>query len=160
MCAFTGHRPERLPWGNDESQLACLELKIAISQALERVYSMGYREFACGMARGCDLYFAEAVMARQLTDPTVSLDAFLPCPEQADRWEETQRSRYYALLRKCRRVYLAEDGYQKGCMLKRNRMMLDKADLLISVFDGQGGGTGWAVGYANAIGVPVLPIWR
>ena len=86
VCAFTGHRPEKLPWGSDETDPRCLALKEQIADRVERAFSLGYREFCCGMARGCDQYFAEAVLALALREPEVALDAWLPCPEQADRW--------------------------------------------------------------------------
>ncbi len=35
-CCFTGHRPNKLPWGEDESDPRCLKLKADIAQALER----------------------------------------------------------------------------------------------------------------------------
>ena len=34
-CCFTGHRPDKLPWGEDESDPRCLRLKRAIAQAVE-----------------------------------------------------------------------------------------------------------------------------
>ena len=160
VCAFTGHRPEKLPWGSDETDPRCLALKEQIADRVERAFSLGYREFCCGMARGCDQYFAEAVLALALREPEVALDAWLPCPEQADRWLPADRRRYEDALRRCRHVFLTEPQYTEGCMLRRNRAMLRQAGLLISVYDGSGGGTGAALRYAAAIGVPVLPVWR
>ena len=52
-----------------------------------------------------------------------------------------------------------EPAYAPGCMLRRNRAMLQAADWLISVYDGSGGGTGAAVAYANRLGLPVEAIW-
>ena len=63
VCAFTGHRPERLPWGTDEGDLRCAALKTVLRQQLRALAARGCTTFLCGMARGCDLYFAEAVLA-------------------------------------------------------------------------------------------------
>ena len=62
-CCFTGHRPDKLPWGSRESDPRCLTLKRRLTQAVEGAYTQGMRHFICGMARGTDLYFAEAVLA-------------------------------------------------------------------------------------------------
>ena len=35
-CCFTGHRPDKLPWGEDESDPRCLRLKRAIAQAVRQ----------------------------------------------------------------------------------------------------------------------------
>ena len=33
-CCFTGHRPEKLPWGSDESDPRCTALKKKLSDAV------------------------------------------------------------------------------------------------------------------------------
>ena len=56
-CSFTGHRPEKLPWGEDESDIRCAELKERLFDAVLAAYDQGYRHFLCGMARGSDFWF-------------------------------------------------------------------------------------------------------
>ena len=55
-CAFTGHRPGKLPWGEDESDLRCIALKAKLRAAVESAIHEGMEHFICGMAEGCDLY--------------------------------------------------------------------------------------------------------
>ena len=57
ICAFTGHRPERLPWGRNEDDLRCAALKTLLRRTVREVYDRGFHTFLCGMARGCDQYF-------------------------------------------------------------------------------------------------------
>ena len=45
-------------------------------------------------------------------------------------------------------------------MLRRNRYMVEHADLLMTVFDGSPGGTASTVAYARARGVKIVSIWR
>ena len=85
-CCFTGHRPAKLPWGYDESDPRCVELKGRIADAVLLAYQEGYRHFLCGMALGCDLYFCEAVLALREKYPEVTVEAAIPCPTQADAW--------------------------------------------------------------------------
>ena len=84
-CCFTGHRPERLPWGDDENDSRCLAMKDRLDEALLRAYEEGYRHFVCGMARGADLYFCEAVLALRQAHGDVTLEAAIPYQAQADR---------------------------------------------------------------------------
>ena len=65
ICAFTGHRPERLPWGQNEDDTRCAALKTLLRRTVREVYDRGFHTFLCGMARGCDQYFAEAVLAAE-----------------------------------------------------------------------------------------------
>lgn len=155
ICAFTGHRPQRLPWGDREQDPRCLALKQLIASAVDLAAARGCGIFLCGMALGCDTYFAEAVLARE----GLQLEAMIPCPGQADRWPGPDRARYEKLLLQCSRLTVLEDAYSEGCMLRRNRAMVDRADLLISVWDGSPGGTGETVRYAQEQGVELLPLW-
>ena len=154
VLAFAGHRPEKLPWGSDESDPRCIALKRQIIEAVRTAAGEGYDTFLCGMARGCDFYFAEAVVSQGLR-----LEAYLPCPSQADRWSEADRSRYTALLMDCAAVYMTEPEYSQGCMLRRNRKMVDAADGLLTVYDGSSGGTGAAIDYARRTGKRVIGLW-
>ena len=158
-CAFTGHRPQKLPWGSREEDPRCRALKRLLDEAVAQAAERGFRTFLCGMALGCDTYFAEAVLKRRDAEPSLRLEAVLPCPEQTDHWPEADRRRYEALLMRCDGLTVLEDAYSDGCMLRRNRAMVDRAGLLITVYDGSGGGTGSTIQYARSRGVELLPLW-
>ena len=42
-CCFTGHRPEKLPWGWDEEDPRCRRLKEKLRDAVETAEAMGVR---------------------------------------------------------------------------------------------------------------------
>ena len=88
-CCFTGHRPAKLPWGTDEGDERCLRLKARLREVIARAVEDGYTHFICGMAEGCDLYCAEAVLALRERHSEVTLEAAIPCPTQADGWSAT-----------------------------------------------------------------------
>ena len=160
ICAFTGHRPERLPWGGNEDDARCRALKTLLRRAVQTAYDRGFRTFLCGMARGCDQYFAEAVLAAKADGaPQARLCALVPCPSQPDGWDAASLARYWALLAACDQVEVLEASYSPGCMLRRNREMVRRAQLLISVYDGASGGTAATVRLAEQRGIEVLPLW-
>ena len=159
IVAFSGHRPEKLPWGGNELDQRCQALRIRMGQAVDDLIARGADTFLCGMARGCDFLFAEAVLRRMEEDPDLSLEGWVPCVSQPDRWGEADRARYDRLLRSCTRVYLLEERYSDGVMLRRNRAMIDRADLLLTVWDGTEGGTAASVRYASRLGKPVEGLW-
>ena len=124
-CCFTGHRPEKLPWGTDEGNPLCLDLKRRLAAAVLSAYDRGMRHFICGMARGCDLYFCEAVLALREMRPGVTVEAAIPCESQADRWPEGEKQRYRRLLERAPAVRdtvywplvrdYADDSYDEIC---------------------------------------------
>ena len=159
-CCFTGHRPEKLPWGKNEQDTRCLALKKKICDAVEAAHAEGKRHFICGMARGCDFYFAEAVLALREIYPDVTLEAAIPCLTQTDGWPEEQKARYQRILAACDYETVVQEHYSRDCMQRRNRYMVDHAALLIAVHDGLPGGTRSTVLYAmrQKIMVVNLPI--
>jgi len=157
-CCFTGHRPDKLPWGSDETDPRCLELKRRLRGALEEAYRRGYRHFICGMARGCDLYFCEAALALRDDRPGVTVEAAIPCESQSARWSEAERERYFRLVGLCDFETMIQRQYDRGCMLRRNRYMVDRSSLLIAAFDGTLGGTMYTMAYAMKKGVEINEI--
>ena len=159
-CCFTGHRPTKLPWGLDESDERCVQLKKRIFDAVETACEEGYSHFICGMAMGCDLYFAEAVLTAKERFPALTLEAAIPCLTQTDGWPEEQKARYQRILAACDYETVVQEHYSRDCMQRRNRYMVDHAALLIAVHDGLPGGTRSTVLYAmrQKIMVVNLPI--
>ena len=159
-CCFTGHRPTKLPWGFDETDERCTALKKRILDAVETACEEGYTHFICGMAMGCDLYFAEAVLAAKERFPHITLEAAIPCLTQTDGWPEEQKERYAHILAACDYETVVQEKYSRDCMQRRNRYMVDHAALLIAVHDGLPGGTRSTVLYAmkRQIMVVNLPI--
>ena len=157
-CCFTGHRPEKLPWGDDETDGRCAALKKKLQDAVEAAYDEGMRHFICGMARGCDLYFAEAVLSLREARGDVSLEAAVPCPSQANSWPRADQVRRRRILAACDLETLVQDHYSPGCMSRRNRYMVDHSAMVIAVYDGAPGGTRQTLESAIRQSVPFVDI--
>ncbi len=157
-CCFTGHRPAKLPWGTNENDPRCRALREEISSRLVGIYEAGYRHFICGMAIGCDMLFADAVLALRTAHPDVSLEAAIPCGTQPDKWSAGQRQRYNRLLDSCDKVTVLQISYTPDCMQRRNRYMVDHASLLLACYNGHPGGTMNTILYAQRQDVKVILI--
>ena len=147
-CCFTGHRPDKLPWGLDERDPRCAMLKQSLSRELEGLYRQGYRHFISGMAMGCDLYFAEAALELRVKYSELTLEGAVPCPTQADRWPEDLRRRWRDILNRCDLETVVQQHYDRWCMHRRNRYMVDRSAAVLAVFDGTAGGTQYTLNYA------------
>lgn len=147
-CCFTGHRPGKLPWGWDEDDPRCQDLKGSIARELDGLYRRGYRHFLSGMAQGCDLYFAEAVLALRQARPDVTLEGAVPFPGQADRWPPQDRLRWRAVLDACDVETVVQRHYDRFCMLRRDRYLVNRSGCILAVFDGSPGGTRYTLNYA------------
>ena len=158
VCAFTGHRSRKLPWGYDEQDARCVAFKKCLYDVVESLVESGVEHFISGMAQGADLYFAEAVLALRELHPDVTLEAAIPCATQADRWPAVDRERYVELLARCDEQHLIQQAYSPGCMQRRNQYMVDHSALLLAAFAGLPGGTMNTILYAQRSGVETVVI--
>ncbi len=140
-CCFTGHRISKLPWRDDESDPRCAALKEKLAAVTEAVYDSGVRHYICGMANGCDMYFAEAVIALRGAHPEITLEAAIPFAGQAERWGGKLQARYEALVSQCDVKTILQREHTADCMMRRNRYMVDSSSVLIACYDGKPGGT-------------------
>ena len=147
-CCFTGHRPDKLPWGPDERDPRCAALKRSLLREIEGLYRRGFRHFISGMAMGCDLYFAEAALELREKYPELSVEGAVPCPTQAERWPEPLRRRWRDILDQCDLETVVQQNYDRYCMLRRDRYMVDRSAAVLAVFDGTPGGTQYTLNYA------------
>ena len=157
-CCFTGHRPDKLPWGSCENDARCAELNSRIYSEALALYNEGYRRFICGMALGCDMYFATQIAKLKKEHPEVILQAAVPCPEQSSLWSEKQKEQYDLLLSQCDEQKLIQSQYTPDCMMRRNRYMVDSSSAIIACFDGSSGGTMQTLLLAMRSGLRIIKI--
>jgi len=140
-ACFTGHRlipPERV-----------LLLEKQLDSILGDCYAQGFREFICGGALGFDTLAARAVLRFRDHHPDVRLRLAIPCADQPSRWMPEDAALYRDIMARADQVNMLSDRFYAGCMLQRNRFMVEHADLCICYWNGQSrGGTAFTVRYA------------
>lgn len=157
-CAFAGHRPQKLPFGFDEADPRCVAFKEAVKEAIEALIGEGYAHFLSGGALGMDLFAAEAVLELQQKYPWIILEMVSPFDAQAAKWARAYQLRRDRLFAAADIVTATGHAYTKGCMFRRNRYLVDNADLLLAAYTGQPGGTAMTVDYARKSGIQVRRI--
>lgn len=157
VCAFTGHRSQKLGFESESSE-ECLLLKSKIHATIKLAMSEGYRAFITGMASGVDTWAAEEVLLLKTRFPEIKLYAAVPYKKQYEKLYNWQKERYFRILSRCERVFLISEEYNKACLHQRNAFMIENADLLISVYDGSKGGTSNTVALAKKKGIDIYNI--
>lgn len=135
-CAFTGHRELERDFS---PRILKKEVENLIMQ--EKVDT-----FYVGMAMGFDLIAAETVLKLK-RKYDVKLIACIPFYGQEKYFSDKDKKRYAEILKKCDESILISENYYKGCLLKRNRYMVDNADFLIAYLKKDIGGTAYTVNY-------------
>ena len=151
-CAFTGHRPRKFPWSYNESDARCVALKETLAKEIAKLVDAGYTDFLSGMAEGADTWAALAVLALKKENPALKLHCVLPCEGQAGKWAASARELYFSILEQADKVTYVSREYHDGCMLERNRYLVDHAACLLAVYNGEWrGGTAMTVRYARKL---------
>lgn len=76
-CAFTGHRPQNLPFGFREDDERCTALKETLKkQIISLITDENVTHFISGMALGVDMYAAEIVLELKKTYPGITLECY------------------------------------------------------------------------------------
>lgn len=157
-CAFSGHRPQKMPFGFDELDQRCIDFKQRLHDTIESLIWCGYSHFLSGGALGMDMYAAEIVLEFRQQYPWIGLEMVIPFDSQPDKWNDLYKERYRVLLDKADIVTFTSHEYSKGAIFLRNRYLVDNADLLLAAYDGQPGGTQLTCNYARKAGIDVCRI--
>lgn len=144
-CAFTGHRKLEENFDGEK-------LKKGVKRLIEEE---NVSVFYCGMALGFDMYVCEYLQEIRSEYPQIKVIACIPCPEQADKFSDFEKHRYERLVSGCDERVILSPHYTNGCMFKRNRYMVDRADYLLAHCLRATGGSAYTVAYAQKKGVPV-----
>ena len=157
-CAFTGYRPQKMPFGFDEDDPRCIDFKNRLKNTIHALYDMGYKHFISGGALGMDMFAAEAVVELREQHPEIILEMVSPFDTQAAKWSPEHQARHERLFELADITTATGHQYTKGAMFTRNRYLVNNADLLLAAYDGQPGGTAMTIQTAKATGVQVVII--
>lgn len=138
--AFTGHR-------NIEHKYA-LRLPTLLEQIISELAVRGATVFRAGGAMGFDTIAALKVLDMQKTHPDFELELILPCKDQTERWDEISRRTYDYILANSTRYDFLYTSYIDGCMLERDRILIDKSDVCVAYCAHSHGGTAYTSSYA------------
>lgn len=171
ICA-TGHRSDKLgcnkgdDWSSKSPKLQPVRKQIEekLRAILDFQVLAGEKKFELisGMALGVDqLFFSVGNQLRKeykIKGVTIVLTAAVPCIEQDGIWKDDCRISYAAMLRAAdKKVRISNKKYEndKGCMQRRNRFMVDNADMVLAYHDGSEGGTKNCIDYAKSVGAVI-----
>ena len=149
VAFFSGHR--KLP-------LDITMLEVALEKSIADLIEQGVVFFGNGGALGFDTIAAEAVLRLKEDYSHIRLVMVLPCPpeQQSLKWNGEQKSRYYSILKRADKVRILSPRYTDGCMLARNRHMVDNSEYLICYLREDRGGTFYTVNYAEKRGLKII----
>ncbi len=152
-AAFTGHRPSLLPCGGEGSAPQVKRLKYDMCRAIHAAIKRGYLRFLSGMAPGFDLWAAQAVLSFREIYPQIVLECVIPYHGHGGG------RAYQEILNQADRVVVLSPQYYEGCLLARNRYLVEQSSLLIAYcVQAYRSGTGYTLRLARQQGLEIQEI--
>lgn len=159
-CAVMGQHPLRFPWGFDEEDDRCRKLKIELSQQIMVLRQSGVSQFLTACDCGMGLYAAEIINGLRTTDRDLMLLCYTPHEEQATKWAPYLRERYFDVLEKCTYISAVCEVGAPDAQLRTYKKIIDLADVMLAVYDGDTPTTGNAedrvLAYAESLEKPLV----
>ncbi len=150
---FSGHRPEKLPGKGDAGRSETVFIKDLLHTKIEQSIHEGYTKFYSGVARGIDLWAAQAVLDLKEKYPDIKLFCVKPVENQGDNFPEEDRLVYESVISRADSVLCTSTGYSRDCYAVRNRYMVENSEKLIAFVNNYRSGTGQTINYARRTGI-------
>ena len=147
---FTGHRSIIAPHA--------MTLSAVLENEIVRQIKGGATVFRAGGAIGFDTVAALKVLELKEQYPSIRLELILPCKDQTRGWNELCIRTYKYCLDHADSVSYVSESYYNGCMLERNRRLVDGADVCIAYCTQSHGGTYYTCKYALKRSVELVNI--
>ena len=149
-CCFTGHRKI--------SDAHMRRMADEMDRILDTLIRNHVTVFRTGGAIGFDTVVALKVLEKRETNPEIRLELFLPCRDQSEGWAEFNREAYDYILASADHVTYIRNTYSKGCMLERNRRMVEGSQFCVGYCVSAAGGSAYTLRYAKKKGLRVINI--
>ena len=158
-AAFSGHRPHKFPWKDNEDDPRCITLKKTLTEQITALAEAGVTDYYSGGADGVDCWASQIVLALREKNSMLKLHCVLPHKGQEDMWSSSAQERYHSILKQADTVEYVSRTYYNGCMIDRNHRLVDSAGLLLAVYSGgRRSGTGATINYARKMGREIIVI--
>lgn len=148
---FTGHR--------NIERAHMLALPELLKAEIARQAKAGAVHFRAGGAIGFDTLAALCVLEQKKMYPHIKLDLILPCRDQDAEWNESNRQAYRFVLQSADSVSYVRERYSEGCMLERDRRLVEGSDVCVAFLTKSRGGTAYTAAYALKNGLEFVNLF-
>ena len=131
VCAIVGsvNRKEAEAYKDGSFSSAVREELYSRLEALIRGENVDH--FLCGMSAGPEMLASEVILELREKYPRISLESVIPYENQASRWSEELRDRYFNIAACCDRETMLQKHYSPDCLDRKDLYMMEKADIVL-----------------------------
>lgn len=167
IIAVTGHRPNKLgnaykPMHPTNIKLGKLMRKFILEKSVYKKETNSFETdelvwLVSGMALGADTIWAMvALKLRKEFPDKFRVECAIPCLNHPNRWNKEDQERHAMISESADfSEVITKEEYKPYMMQVRNEYMVNKADVLLAIWDGTKGGTANCVNYAKKKNVKI-----
>ncbi len=148
VCCFSGHRD--IPPHERE------RLEALLDEYIDKMVGCGRRGFICGGALGFDTMAARAVLRAKKRHEGIVLELAIPYRGVERYRGEADRLEFEYILSGADSARYIAESYDRDCMLRRNRYMVEHSEVCICYLTRNKGGTAYTVAHALKMGREVI----
>ena len=134
------------------------EVALRLEKPLRTLIQQGFVYFGAGGALGFDTLAAQTVLALKKEFPDIRLILVLPCLAQTNGWPPDDVVVYNNIKQQADKVVYTSKEYDRQCMFKRNRHLVDNSHVCICYLTKSTGGTAYTVRYALDQGLRIINV--
>ena len=132
-CSVLGFDAYQLPFGFNEEEENCISFKNDLKNKLTALIENEHvTKFISGITPGTDMYASEIILELKKTYPFLSLESVISFEEEAVKWSESFRNRYFSVLQGCSVETVLQKHFSSDCLCKKNSYIINSSDIILS----------------------------
>ena len=128
FCTISGIDLNKTTFGFDEKHHDCISLKLMLLRKISELNSIGITDFICNCEIGIPLWAAETILFLK-NQQSIHLNLTVTYENQAMRWTDEWRERYYNIHARADSVIMLETKFTDICYQECDRFMVDNSDM-------------------------------
>lgn len=139
VCAIIGFKARNAGSREDKDSASQHALRQELYARLEKlIKEESVTHFICGMAAGPEMLASEVILELREKYPGITLESVIPYENQAARWSEKLRDRYFGIAAGCDKETMLQRHYSPDCLDRQYLYLLERADIVVPVCGGAG----------------------
>lgn len=141
ICCMIGEQLDQFPWihKGDPSNLYTFEYQSLLKRTLQKLIAEGYNYFICDGTNGANLDFAEEVLfLRDFEFPHIKLEVAIPCRNQDNTWNNSDKKRYQEIIELADEVLLISEEVTESCLRECNEYIINKSNIVLAFLNEKG----------------------
>lgn len=137
-CGIIGQEIEKFGFAYNEEECQCLRIKFTLLQQICVLITKGVTNFYCDCRIGVGMWVSEILIGLMDIYPQISINSVISHKDEAVKWSEFHRDRYYNILEKATNIHIISTHYNEMCVHQSNLYIVNNIQVLLSCFQNDG----------------------